>query len=97
MRAIGVRLRVDHDQRSRARAGAVHTVRRKGALLEVVARRGERWAATQCVLTRALDLTLEQGPAAASPIATAAAVAATVTGTADTPWWSRWPWHAQAF
>ena len=25
MRAVGVRLRVDHDQRSRARAGAVHT------------------------------------------------------------------------
>lgn len=34
--------------------------RRKGALLEVVAARGERWAATQCVLTRTLDLALEQ-------------------------------------
>ena len=39
---------------------------------------------------------LSRGLLPSLPIATAAAVAATVTGTADTPWWRRWPCYAQA-
>ena len=95
MRAVGVRLRVDHDQRSRAKGG--RRAYEERAIFwrwwRDVAHGGPPHSAC---FTRALDLTLEQGPAAASPIATAASATASVTGAADTPWWRLWPWHAQA-